>query len=221
MTDYRSWPIVCCIDPHPRKPFFMGWARITPHGEIIFFREWPDFDFFSHKSWDWSLDQYIEEIRRIEASFAYRDAQGVQHDAWIPYRILDPNSGRTPNIKTGRRLDEEFAIEDLFFDTTVDDDLDSGHIAVRAALKDKRLFVTEDCPNIIKGFELYIWDEWGGKSEERGAKETPRDKYKDPMDVVRYTVMFDPQFIEVSQLRQRFDMRQFANGGLGRSRWVS
>lgn len=217
-VDYRSWPIVHCVDPHPRKPFYMAWARVTPRGELIVFREWPDFDLFAHKSWDWGFMDYVEEIKRIEASFAYRDAEGIQREAWIPYRILDPNSGRTPDVYTGKRLDVNFASVDLHFDTTVDDDLDAGHLAVNNRLKDGTFFVTEECPNLIKAFELYIWDEWGGKSEERAAKETPRDKYKDPMDVARYMVMFDPQFIEPSQLRPRYNLAAAANGGMGKSR---
>lgn len=219
MTDWRSWPISCVIDPHPRKPFYMAWFRITPHNEHVAFREWPDFDFFAHKSWDWGLDEYIAEIRRIESSFCYRDEQGIQREPWIPYRILDPNMGRTPNIKTGRRLDEEFAEAGLYFDTTVDDSIDAGVLSVNRALKDGRLKVLRNCPNMIKAFQLCTWDDWGQRGEERAPKETLKDKYKDPVDVARYEIMFDGQFVQPSELRSRFSLASYANGGLGMSRW--
>jgi phage terminase large subunit-like protein len=178
----RDWPSGVVIDPHDRRPFAVGFFVVSPRDELIFVDEWPEFDYVGCKSWPWAVEQYAEMLReKLSALFS-------NEPSWL---VMDPNFGRSPKATTGTTLVDEFLEFGLYFDTTVDNSLEEGHLRVRRFLDDERLFFLERCPNLIKAMSHYTWDEFK-RPGERAPKETPRDKYKDFADVVRYCVMSDP-----------------------------
>lgn len=213
--DWRTYPAFMTVDPHDRKPFACAWGFATPRDEVIFIDEWPNVDFVRQKSWRWSTDEYLEMFRERETVLWGHFEIG--HGDRFTWRLMDPRFGRSSKAGTGKTLEEEFADRGLYFtfpSATGQDgqeEIETGHMKVKTDLKEKRIFVTSNCKNIIKGFDNYVWDEFVGKND-RSVKEKPRDKYKDFMDVVRYTVMGDVQYIDHKRLAPR---QLLMNNGLG------
>lgn len=208
--NWRSWPSLCVMDPHDRKPFAIAWAILTPRDEIVFIDEWPNVDFTRQKSWRWSIKEYADMIRERENSLWGESQVGFEKQ--ITWRIMDPNFGRTQKAGTGKTPEDEFDELGIYFDTTVDDKLENGHMVVRAALHGERLFFLNNCMNTIKAMENYVWDEFRGRGE-RAPKEKPKDGFKDFADLVRYACMSDPHYFDVSARPSMFV--NMVNNGLG------
>lgn len=205
--NWQTYPAFCVVDPHDRKPFAFSWGIVTPRDEKVFISEWPDeFDFDRQKSWRWTIGDYARMIDQREAAL-----WGSTRPSSIVWRIMDPNFGRTPKAGENETVEDMFAAHGLFFDTSVDDDVPNGHIAVRKEMAEDRLFVLSHLKNLIKGMENYVWDEYSG-SKDRSVKERPRDKFKDFPDTVRYAVMFPCNYLEPSLLTQK---NPWAGNGLG------
>lgn len=210
---WREFPGFCVVDPHDRKPFAFAWGVVTPRDEIIFIDEWPDFDFTKQKSWRWALNEYGDMIRRKERdlwrTLTQAAAAGVGEELTpnVLWRIMDPNFGRTRKAGIGITLEDAFTEIGFDFDTSVDDDVDEGHLVVKRALYEGRLFFLDNCTNTIKAMENYVWDEYQGKTD-RAPKEKPRDKFKDFADLVRYVC--------------KSDLHWMPPGGLGvKNPWVA
>lgn len=187
--NWRDYPGFCVIDPHDRKPFAIMWGIVTPREQKVFIREWPPFDFTRQKTWKWSIDEYADEIRRIE-----REMWGDVAERAVMWRVMDPNFGRTQKAGGGITVEEMFAQNGLFFDTNVDDNVEAGHLAVKAAIHHDELVWLTGMPNAVKSMENYTWDDYRGRGD-RSPKEKAKDKYKDFADLVRYTVMSDFRFV--------------------------
>lgn len=220
--DWQKYPAFCVIDPHDRKPFAMAWGVVTPRDEKVFIQEWPDFDFTKVKQYKASIDEYVAIIRDTEARLWQTTTESVSYgfdpkNAPIAWRIMDPNFGRSPKAGGGRTVEEEFADRQLYFDTTVDDDIPSGHLVVRNAFATKQVFFLDCCNNLTRGAENYTWDEYRGKTDHT-PKEKPRDKYKDFMDLVRYLIKTDPKYFTPTSILSGMVPQGHENGGMGRWR---
>lgn len=182
---WQSYPSFCVMDPHDRKPFAIAWGVLTPRDEIVFIEEWPSFDFAKQKTWRWSIEEYAQMIRERE-----RQIWTERGSDAVTWRIMDPNFGRTQKAGGGLTVEETFADLGLFFDTSVDDDIESGHMAVKSDIFNKRVFWLSNCLNSAKAMENYTWDDYRGQGD-RAPKERPKDKFKDFADLVRYVSKSD------------------------------
>lgn len=184
----------CTVDPHDRRPWAVAWWWVDQDGEIVFFREWPNDPYTELKSSDHSVAQYADEIKRIELEIKRETG------ALVKYRFLDPNAGPKINGVTRRRLVDELALENLYFDVKINDALDEGHDAIRDYLqynKDKkiqpRLYIRQECWNINHSILRYVWQE---KKPDQALSVKPQEKHKDFVDVVRYTVIKKPIYLD-------------------------
>ena len=195
-AQFDRWPKACVIDPHPRKASFIIWAAIDPNDRHIIMEEWPITSYYETPGPQWGVKEYADKIKAIEAG----DNQ-IEHPIEnVLWRIMDPNFGRTLSASSGRCLQDEFEDYGISWDTQVNDKIDQGHIAVQGMLQDPpQLLVTPNCTNVIKAFERYVYDEYTRNADETRQKETPRDEYKDAMDVVRYLVMSRLRYVDISQ----------------------
>ena len=57
-----------------------------------------------------------------------------------------------------------------------------------------RLHVHNRCPVTIKQLQRYVWDDWRGGGENRGLKQTPKDKEDDMPTLLKYLMNFEPSF---------------------------
>lgn len=193
------------IDPHDRKPFAMAWFAVTPQNDIIFLEEWPDDNFLDHKI-PHSFEEYVRVIQAIEERLP--GGQGT-----IQWRLMDPNFGRSKKAISGRSVEEEFEMYGLYFDTRIEDDVTTGHLSIRKRLAyDKaipkselnrpHLYFRNGLQNFHKSFLNYIYDH-RKMEEDKGVTERPKEKYKDFIDLVRYTCMFDPMWLDPREFEQQ------------------
>ena len=186
-----GWPVWFVLDPADRREQHGIWATINPMGDIFVF------------------DEYCKTGTISETSKNVIDREAIrwklQQDQI--FRVLDPNKGNSPSISTGLKLVDEFALSNLYFQATVNDDLRTGHLAVMDKLKyDRKLpisgsnhpklyFVRDTTRECWKQMNSYIWDDWRGSSKDnRSKKEAPKDINKDMPDCVRYLIMSNPMW---------------------------
>lgn len=170
-------------DPHPRKPFVMGWYYIFPNGDVVNFAEFPDDSyppFYKMKSCDLLIEDYAELIKATELPFE----QGVDK------RLMDPNMGNSPAEAGGRTYKQKFAGFQLYYEDPVDN-LTLGHLAVKDMLgnpaKGRRpqFYILEWNKNHIFGMKNYGWK----KLKSGLTSEEPELEHKDFPDLVRYGAM--------------------------------
>lgn len=194
--DPTQYPCGLVMDPHDRKPFMLAWFAVMPEGEIVFFKEWPDWDLFHKiKSHENTVQDYIDLIKQTE------DELGIADN--MVWRFMDPNSGKARNaaIQKGANtgdgsFSDLFALQELYFDTDVVDNLAYGHKMVKDYLRENKLFFTSNLVSLPNAMVNYRWDEF--KMSAKGIKEVPEEKYKDPADCVRYAVVKEPSFVDFS-----------------------
>lgn len=208
------WPVGCVMDPHSRRPFMIGWFTVTPEGQRYWVAEWPD-DFYLHqcKSWEWGVKDYANRIKEIEGGDNFLGLK-FPHVEW---RIMDPQFAKQKSAETGRELWEAFLYDhDLYFTHDVNNNVDTGHLAIKEALRRRTLFFDPACKNLIKGMESYTWDEHRDAGS-RPAKERPNELFKDQVDVVRYAQMSSCEFFDPrgGWAPRRLDGRHVRRMGLG------
>lgn len=176
-----SWPKGLVIDPHDRKPFAMGWFAVSPSNDIYFFEEWPPDNFLDHKT-PHSFDEYVSIIEAIERSIP----GGTESIAW---RLIDPNFGRSKKAVSGQSVEEAFADYKLYFDSNINDDVTTGHIAVkqklsydktlpRSEINKPKLYFKKGLTNFHRAFLNYTYDTRRMEME-KGVTERPKERYKD------------------------------------------
>jgi len=187
-----SWFVGCVVDPHVVRPWFIAYFCVNPRGDVIFFKEHPAGDFTKIRRDPKSYDEYAEILHRLDA------------DQPATLRLLDPNFGPRRDINRASGLRDEsivsyFARFGIYFHTDLNDDLDFGESRVRQLLaynekeplsdtNRPRLYVTEDCPNIIASLTYYTT----ATDAEGFPIDGKRDEtYKDGADVVRYVAVSD------------------------------
>lgn len=175
-------PKGCVVDPHDRRPFAIAWWLVDADGRIVFFDEWPHSRHHEMRSHHFAVDQYADLIRETEKTHGFEPA----------WRVMDPNYGIQRRVVSDESIRDKFDSLGLYFDTTVDDSLVEGHVAVKERLNAGTLLVMPECKNLIHAFENYVWADAG--AEDAVAKEKPADLGKDYADCVRYCVMSRPGY---------------------------
>lgn len=190
--DPSTCPHGVSIDPHDRKPYAMGFYLVAPGGDIYWYDEWPNEPYERLKYWDNLVENYVAILQQKRYRASYLE--------------MDPNYGNRRSSMTGMTIAETFAMYGYGFNIDIIDDLAAGHAKVNEYLRHDRtrpiqvgnqpkMFFLENCRNLIKGFQNYIWDDYRGRTADlKGVKEKPRDVYKDFPDVVRYAAMDDPGY---------------------------
>jgi hypothetical protein len=149
--------IVNVVDPHPRKPFAIGWYFLFPNGDVVAVAEFPDDTFQPYqklKSFDYSTEDYAALIIETEK------ALGRPAD----WRLMDPNMGNSPAEAGSDTYKKKFAACGLTF-TDPCDELINGHQAVKDLVgspdKGRRpsFYVMDVCENHIFGMKNYAWKE--------------------------------------------------------------
>lgn len=113
------------------------------------------------------------------------------------YYVIDPAS-RNRNNQTGRSDQMEFSDHGI---VTIagQHDVEPGINRVKERLRNQRLFIFDNCYNVIKEFTKYRWRDSPGTGED--GKPQPVKTEDHAMDALRYLVMSRPYLPE--QIRQR------------------
>jgi len=197
------------IDPASARNWFIIWTLHDTYGRIIVYREFPAPNRMvegvgypgvwaepdgtrpdgrpgpAQKDFGFGLERYIEEIKQLE--------QGET----IFERWMDSRAGNTPTLgKTApTTLIEEMADLGMDFSATPGDTVDEGVSLINSlldydpqkpvsALNQPKLFVTEECKNVI-----YSLREWTGAEGKKGA-------CRDPIDLLRYVCLSGAACVE-------------------------
>ncbi len=192
-----DWPIIMSLDPHDRKPWAMGWYALSPTGDMVCVREWPDQPIEKMQSARrFGFDDYAERIREVELTLP----GGPSRVLW---REIDPNFGRRGvTASKGKSIRDELRTLGYYFRDDVIDRKPDGHAAVSTLLRydteqplselnRPKLFVLSRCRNHIWSFGCYTHPEH--VDPDKPPPKNPKEQGKDHMDCVRYAVMRKPR----------------------------
>lgn len=202
-----SYPVTryMAIDPAGSKNWFMLWVAIDAAGTWWVYREWPDYD-------DWALPGSTAEGKPGPAQKGSKRGikdyvelvRDCEKNEEIYERYIDPRLG------AAERQSEEGA-------TTIISDLDAQDFIVipapgvdiengiqlinnllawdenrkRDSMNAPKLYISDRCQNLIYAMSEHTGQ--GGKSEAT----------KDPIDVLRYIAVSNPEFYEAGKFSDR------------------
>ena len=175
----RNWPVICLIDPHPRKPHCLMWARITPADDVEIVAEL-------------QIDGDPAEVKLA------CDVLEDQYALNVCRRMGDPNMLASPSgaMRNVEWVDE-FAAAGLAFELA--DKSDVGRTRVNEYLRPDhftrrpRLVFHPRCVMAIQQMKRFVWDEYRRK-EGRDVKQTPRKTNDDYPALLRYLMNSEPEF---------------------------
>ena len=191
--DRRMVTLWQTIDPHDRKPWFIGWRACFPNGSSFGVAEWPDDSmrpFHKIKSWGWGWKQYAKLTVETESALGF--------DAYAT--VADPNYGPSATMTAegvtshAAEFQRELSLlrpgkpkRRMIFPP---DAISEGHLRVKQALGDPAKGVTPEMywlshmRNEIFSMTNYGYAE--NKNEEKGLSEVPVLQFKDGADISRY-----------------------------------
>jgi phage terminase large subunit-like protein len=198
----RNFMYRMVVDPHDRRFPFVLWLRMGENGQQRVIREWPsmDDDIASGRRYvdipdagHWIFADFVRMWVEIEKEI------GIPRDRIS--RIIDPNYGRKIMRESGELVHEHLSKVarelnyPMPFVTNANNDLKVGHAAIRDLLNLRNgrpgLVIDNVCHNTDLALRRYSWAEHTGKdaTERRGLSDKPMEKYKDPIDCLRYNAV--------------------------------
>lgn len=174
-----TWPVIWCIDPHPRKPHFVAHIGIDPNDDL-----------------HWLSTMEIKG----DADAVYKESleREMELDIRNVVRYLgDPRMLGSPT--TNREKDWEHEFQDAGIPVVKADPSDIGRESVNTYLKPDiylrrpRMHFHPRCVTAISQFRRFAWDEFKGTME-RAQKQTVRDKNDDYPAIARYVMNDNPSF---------------------------
>lgn len=186
--------IYMAADPAIAKPMALLWSYVGADGVLNVYDESPDFQFEGARDSNLTVADYVGIIKQREAGRT------------VEVRILDRHFGNARRTLGGRSLKQEFGEIGLDFTDsyTASEEIETGILKIKSylawdktkeqdALNRPRLLISPKCRNLIAALERW------GRDPETGK---PNDEYKDFVDVLRYTVMANPEVEQPSNWPQ-------------------
>jgi hypothetical protein len=184
----KTWPRVCVIDPHPRKPVAVLWLAITPDDEVICYR-----DLYDPKLK--TITDVANRIKELEGWTEGDDGKWYRGPSSEPvcFRIID-NSAQEQERTRGDTIWKRFAEEQLWCQLAKKRNAQAGYDAIHESLKVKYewsspgLVVYDCCTHVKQNFLNFTWDEWTSSKQRelKGDKQEVRKYHDDFIDCIRY-----------------------------------
>ena len=176
-TANERFPLICLLDPHPRKPHFMAWVQITPND---------DYEVLRTVQIEGGAEDVRETVRSIEAE--------LKHTQII--RLMDPNMGGSPSgAERELTWQMEFDKVGLHFDLA--DDSAVGRSRLNDFLKPDERFMTPrfridaSCGDAIFQMKRYVWADRKA-SDMREQSQVPLAKHDDYPALFKYLMNYLP-----------------------------
>lgn len=178
-TSNPLFPVICAIDPHPRKPHMLVWVQVDPNDDL-------------------------HQVCELEVSGSPQDVADrvmdieTEHGWSCVRRLIDPNMGRSPS-GTDRETTWQDSFEQVGLSFDLADDSEVGRQVVNDYLKpDPKTRVpriTIDPRNMRTIYQLkrYSWDDYK-RSMERDQKQKPKQKCDDYPTLWKYIANSNPSF---------------------------
>lgn len=184
-----SWPRICVIDPHPRKPVAVLWAAIDPGNRVIVYRNLFDRRLKTIKE----ISNKIKELEGWE--YREKDERWARSgsEEYIGARLIDTSS-REQERTSGWTVHSKFADCGIHCALAKKRNAEAGYDAIRAALKMRNewsepgLVVFNTCRQVKQNFLHFVWDEWATsrQRETKEQKQEVRKNHDDMIDCIRY-----------------------------------
>lgn len=188
-----TYPMICLLDPHPRKPHFLAWVQVTPNEDYEVVR-------------CLTVEGGAEDVR---------DAVKDVEDDMQPYhvaRLMDPNMGASPSgAKRDLTWQMEFDNVGLHFDLASDSDV--GRARLNEFLKPDDQFmrprfrIDVNCQLAIFQMKRYVWTEHK-KMEQHDIKQIPLAKHDDYPTLFKYLMNMRPTSSGVQPRTYKRDRQQ-------------
>ncbi len=183
-----SWPRVCVVDPHPRKPVAVLWAACDPDNQWYVYR-----DLFDEALR--TVGEVSDRIKKCEGWRRDSSGQFQPTDSSEPVclRIIDTSANQTERT-SGENIRERFGSEGLYFRNAYKQNKEAGFDAIHDALKlrglDPRpsLVVFNTCRHVKRNMQNFVWDSWANSraQDKSGDKQEARKIWDDFIDCIRY-----------------------------------
>jgi phage terminase large subunit-like protein len=188
------------VDPHHKKAAFSLWWGVDPSTEPDFvyeiYKEWPEQDYFKLEGGGMSPTDYAILFRSIEG----RRPSDI--------RVCDPRFGKAEWKPLGDDKNRTVWVQEMdraglqySADVHGVQRLEIGHMKLIEMFRydrnwpisptnTPRIFIHDNCHNLIKALKNYSHEETRGKDGDQD-KMRVTEKWKDPIDALRYTVLFN------------------------------
>jgi hypothetical protein len=212
-----DWIHGVTVDPHHVRPPYILWWKRSPDGIYEFYREWPHCEFRKQKSGGLAPTDLAILIRNLEGS----DIAKI--------RIGDPRFGKASYGQQGHEVRSPWADQmrdaGMPFDCRVPDTgrVEIGEQRIVDMLRYDRnypicptnspkILVHDCCTNLKASFENYgILPQ---RDPTKGEAEKRSEEFKDPIDAVRYTILF-PISADVTTVGQAFTDEEWKEENYG------
>jgi hypothetical protein len=184
-----TWPRVCVVDPHSRKPIAVLWAAITPDNQIVVYRDLYDRRLKTVKD----VADRIKELEGWTYSKEHKQWFRGQDAEPVSFRLID-NSAREEERTSGDSIWKRFATEGLHHQLAKKRNAQAGYDAIHEALKlpyewsEPELLIFNICSHVKQNFLNFCWDEWTSSKQRelKGDKQDVRKNHDDFIDCIRY-----------------------------------
>lgn len=202
-----TYPRVCVIDPHPRKPVAVLWAAISPDDQMIVYRDLYDPALRT-------VSDVADKIKLLEGwTWLDHEKRWVRGEKAEPVvlRIID-SSAQEDERTSGETILTRFRKEQIWCALAKKRNAEAGYDAIRDALKIKYewgepgLVVHSVCHHVKHNFLNFVWDDWATSKQrdQKGPKQEVRKNNDDFIDCIRYIYQFG---ITYRSLRNELDRR--------------
>ena len=183
----NTWPRVCCIDPHPRKPIAVLWVAISPDNQKFVYRELFDETLVTVRD----VADRMKELEGWEK--VGKKLKFTEEAEPIAMRLIDPSSQENERT-SGESVFSRFNREGMFCMLARKRNILAGLDAIHEALKIKGdwqepgVVVFNTCPTVKMNFARYVYDDWASSKQrdDKGPKQTVKKINDDMIDNIRY-----------------------------------
>lgn len=174
----KNWTFFLMMDHGFNNPTCFLWGATDKDGKVIIFDE--------HYASQMVVSEHATVVR------GRNDFYGIYPD----YFIGDPSIANSDPI-TGTSVQIEYAIAGIPI-LPGNNDVKIGINVVARALRDRQIWITQNCEHLIWEMARYRWATWSSKiiAEKRNVKEEPNKKDDHACDALRYGMCSRPEHIE-------------------------
>lgn len=174
----HTWPRVCLIDPHPRKPIAVMWVAVTPDNQYIVYRELYDKDLLT-------VADVAAKMKELEQSDGFSEP--------IAMRVIDTSANQTER-SSGLTIKQEFAKHGIYCADAYKVNKEAGLNAIHEQLKirgdwqEPGIVTFNTCHAVKDNWMFYCYDDWRTARDKnlKGEKQETRKIHDDFMDLLRY-----------------------------------
>lgn len=198
-----SWPRVCVIDPHPRKPIMVAWLAVNPDDQLYVYRE----------LWQPALrtvEDVSREIKRLETTEYGREP--------VVLRLID-TSAQEPDRTSGESIRWAFWQHGVPCHLAQKRNAQAGYDAIHSALKkgkyewdEPQLIVFNTCPKFKSDFMNFVYDEWQTSKQRdvMGDKDAYRKTHDDAIACLRYYYQGRLSYRRLKSLQTQIEQKDHA-----------